>query len=144
MDCDGALTNFDIDPFVLALVDPGAYALNFPGCDRQFGDVNLSGSFTNFDIDSFVNLITSGQPAPYYPVLLWVEGVAVSSASGDITIHAEADDDGDGTLNASDDVKVTVVSISPSSTSASLGSQIIWTLQPTFSGFGFNASSSAA
>lgn len=61
MNCDGAFNNFDIDPFVLALVDPPVYESQFPTCDRaQVGDVNQDGAFNNFDIDPFVNCLVNG------------------------------------------------------------------------------------
>lgn len=60
MNCDGVVNNFDIDPFVLALTDPGAYALQYPDCDAANGDVNGDGVLNNFDIDPFVNCLTGG------------------------------------------------------------------------------------
>lgn len=54
MNCDGLVNNFDIDPFVLALVTPQAYVLAFPNCNILNGDVDHSGTLTNFDIDPFV------------------------------------------------------------------------------------------
>jgi len=58
LNCDGTLNNFDIDPFVLALTDPAAYAQAFPSCDRVLADVNGDGEVDNFDIDPFVDLLT--------------------------------------------------------------------------------------
>ncbi|QOJ14554.1 MAG: hypothetical protein HRU75_07840 [Planctomycetia bacterium] len=60
VNCDGAVNNFDIDPFVLLLVDPPAYHAAHPGCDPQRADVNGDGVVNNFDIDPFVALITGG------------------------------------------------------------------------------------
>lgn len=60
MNCDGVLNNFDIDPFVTALVDPIGYAIVYPDCDRQNADMNGDGSVDNFDIDPFVGLLTGG------------------------------------------------------------------------------------
>jgi len=60
MNCDGEVNNFDIDPFVLALTDPEAYAAQFPNCDPMNGDVNNDGALNNFDIDPFVALLTGG------------------------------------------------------------------------------------
>lgn len=63
MNCDGAVNNFDIDPFVLALLDPTGYAVAYPGCDRiAHGDCNSDGALNNFDIDPFVSCILSGCP----------------------------------------------------------------------------------
>jgi len=58
LNCDGAVNNFDIDPFVLALTDPAGYAQQFPNCDRMLADINGDGVVDNFDIDPFVKLLT--------------------------------------------------------------------------------------
>ncbi|MBL8879998.1 MAG: right-handed parallel beta-helix repeat-containing protein, partial [Phycisphaerales bacterium] len=60
MNCDGAVNNFDIDPFVLALTDVAAYALQYPTCTPLNGDTNHDGVLNNFDIDPFVTLLTGG------------------------------------------------------------------------------------
>lgn len=60
MNCDGAVNNFDIDPFVFALTDAGAYQALYPNCDILAGDINGDGAVNNFDIDPFVNLLTGG------------------------------------------------------------------------------------
>lgn len=60
MNCDGAVNNFDIDPFVQALIDPAGYAIAFPNCDPSNGDINQDNAFNNFDIDPFVALILGG------------------------------------------------------------------------------------
>jgi len=58
LNCDGAVNNFDIDPFVLALSDPAGYAKQYPNCDRMLADCNGDGVVNNFDIDPFVKLLT--------------------------------------------------------------------------------------
>jgi hypothetical protein len=58
LNCDGAVNAFDIDPFVLALTSPDAYAAAFPACDYMLADVNGDGAVNAFDIDPFVNLLT--------------------------------------------------------------------------------------
>ncbi|MBL8881031.1 MAG: hypothetical protein JNG88_18095 [Phycisphaerales bacterium] len=60
LNCDGEVNNFDIDPFVLALTDPDAYAAAFPDCDASAADINDDGVVNNFDIDPFVALLTGG------------------------------------------------------------------------------------
>lgn len=72
--CDGVLNNFDIDPFVAALLDSGsptppeAYeqlVANAGACWEQRGcwaDLNCDGSFNNFDIDPFVNCRINAPP----------------------------------------------------------------------------------
>lgn len=53
--CDGVVDFFDIDPFVLALLDPAAYAAGHPGCNTLcVNDVNHDGVVDFFDIDPFV------------------------------------------------------------------------------------------
>ncbi len=58
LNCDGAVNAFDIDPFVLALSDPAAYAALHPDCNRQLADCNGDGLVNAFDIDAFVLLLT--------------------------------------------------------------------------------------
>lgn len=58
VNCDGLINNFDIDPFVLALTDPTAYAAAFPSCAVILADVNRDGAVNNFDIDAFVGRLT--------------------------------------------------------------------------------------
>ena len=60
LNCDGALDAFDIDPFVVALTDPDAYAAAYPDCDIIFADCNMDGQVDAFDIDSFVALLMGG------------------------------------------------------------------------------------
>lgn len=60
MNCDGRIDNADIDPFVLALVDPPAYAAAYPGCTATNGDFDADGALTGFDVDGFVLRLTSG------------------------------------------------------------------------------------
>jgi len=58
LNCDGAINNFDIDPFVLALTNPAGYAQQYPNCNRMLADINGDGIVNNFDIDPFVLLLT--------------------------------------------------------------------------------------
>ena len=60
LNCDGAVNNFDIDPFVLALTSPSGYDAAYPDCDSMLADCNEDGSVDNFDIDAFVELVTGG------------------------------------------------------------------------------------
>ena len=54
------MNSFDIDPFVLVLADPAAYALAYPNCDADLADINGDGAVNSFDIDPFVVLSTGG------------------------------------------------------------------------------------
>jgi hypothetical protein len=58
LNCDGGLNAFDIDPFVLALTSPTAYAAAFPACDYMLADINGDGAVNAFDVDPFVALLT--------------------------------------------------------------------------------------
>lgn len=60
MNCDGRTNNFDIDPFVLAVIDPEAYASTYPGCLLINGDMNGDGLVNNFDITNFVLCLEHG------------------------------------------------------------------------------------
>lgn len=54
LNCDGAVTFADIDPFVLALSEPAAYAQAFPACGAALADTNCDGVRNFKDIDGFV------------------------------------------------------------------------------------------
>ena len=57
LNCDGAVDFFDIDPFVLAITDPGGYTGEYAECDILAGDCNDDGLVDFFDIEPFVELI---------------------------------------------------------------------------------------
>jgi len=54
LNCSGGVDAFDIDPFVLALLNPAQYAIDYPACDVSCADTNSSGGVDAFDIDSFI------------------------------------------------------------------------------------------
>ncbi len=58
--CDRRVDFFDVDPFVLALLDPPAYSTEFAECDLARSDVNADGRVDFFDIDPFVTCLFSG------------------------------------------------------------------------------------
>ena len=58
LNCDGVVNPFDIDPFILALTDPAAYAAAFPACLYLNADANADGIVSPFDIDPFIALLT--------------------------------------------------------------------------------------
>ena len=60
MNCDGVVNNFDIDPFVLALTDPGGYSAAYPDCNVYNADLDFDALITNFDIQPFVACLTFG------------------------------------------------------------------------------------
>ncbi len=53
--CDGRLTAADAAAFALALVNPTAYASNYPGCPINLADVNRDGKVNGADIRAFVD-----------------------------------------------------------------------------------------
>ncbi|MGE0482277.1 MAG: immunoglobulin domain-containing protein [Phycisphaerae bacterium] len=59
--CDGLVNNFDIDAFVLALVDgePG-WSAQYPCSFLCANDTNSDGAVNNFDIDPFVACLVGG------------------------------------------------------------------------------------
>lgn len=57
MNCDGAITFKDINPFVLALGGDTNYTDAFPACNRMNADTNHDGAVTFADIDAFVGLL---------------------------------------------------------------------------------------
>ena len=59
LSCDGLVNAFDIDPFVVALTDPDAYAAAYPDGDYMAADCDGNGLVNAFDIDPFVLLLTS-------------------------------------------------------------------------------------
>ena len=64
MNGDGALNGGDIDPFFLALGDPAAFVLQFPGIDPDiWGDFNGDQRLNGGDIDPFFACLGGG-PCP--------------------------------------------------------------------------------
>lgn len=58
MNGDRRLNGADIDPFFLALVDPGAFARQYPNIDPvQAGDINQDGRFDGGDLEVFFRLL---------------------------------------------------------------------------------------
>ncbi len=55
MNCDGAFNIDDVVPFVLALIDPGAYGTQYPGCDILNGDFDNSGAVDGLDTQGLVD-----------------------------------------------------------------------------------------
>jgi len=55
--CDLVVDVNDIPPFILALIDPAAYAAAYPGCDRMQADVNQDGQVDGRDVAPFAALL---------------------------------------------------------------------------------------
>lgn len=55
---DGDISVLDINAFALAIADPAAFAVQYPGVDRlRAGDVNRDGALDVLDINPFVELL---------------------------------------------------------------------------------------
>jgi len=93
---DGLVNNFDIDPFVAAVVD-GTYICS--------ADTNCDGLVNNFDIDPFVQAVVDGVCAPcsggggqskVLNDLCWWGGYLPGAVPDDFIVTYYADADGDG------------------------------------------------
>lgn len=58
MNCDGVVNILDINPFVLALADAGAYFSTYPNCCLFLADINGDFDLDVLDINPFVSLLT--------------------------------------------------------------------------------------
>lgn len=57
LDCDGSLDLMDVEPFILALIDPDEYPKQYPACDFMLGDINADGSLDLLDVEPFIELL---------------------------------------------------------------------------------------
>ncbi|MCH7870634.1 MAG: hypothetical protein IID33_02940 [Planctomycetes bacterium] len=57
LNCDGAIDALDIEPFLVALFEPGQYPGRFPNCDIELGDINADGAVDALDIEPFLDLL---------------------------------------------------------------------------------------
>ncbi len=61
LDCDGLVNTLDIDPFVLAVIDPSGYESSYPNCSIMNGDINQDGVVNPLDVDPFVQCVIDGE-----------------------------------------------------------------------------------
>jgi hypothetical protein len=64
MDCDGAVTFADINPFVRAILGQQGYESRYPNCAWLNGDINGDGAVDFDDINPFVRCIAAGGCPP--------------------------------------------------------------------------------
>jgi len=57
MNCDGAANGLDIQAFVKAIIDPAAYAVEFPGCNPAHGDMNADNLVNTADVVDFAESV---------------------------------------------------------------------------------------
>jgi hypothetical protein len=60
VNCDGAVNGLDIQPFVLAILDPDAYAAAYPACDIYNADLNADCVLDTADVTALVSLLLGG------------------------------------------------------------------------------------
>ena len=56
LNCDGRIDGRDVQPFVLSLIDPAAYAAAYPECDIIAADLNCDTAIDSLDVPPFVGL----------------------------------------------------------------------------------------
>jgi hypothetical protein len=64
LNCDGVVNQDDIEPFLLAVSDPTAYAAQYPNCDINNADINGDLAVNSLDIPPFFSLLRGPVPAP--------------------------------------------------------------------------------
>lgn len=57
VNCDNVVDVYDINVFVMTIVDPAGYAAAYPGCDIMLADLTGDGIVDVFDIEPFVDLV---------------------------------------------------------------------------------------
>ncbi len=57
LNCDGVVGAFDIEPFIMAMVDVEGYRGAYPACDPLLADVNDDSRVDAFDIEPFIDLL---------------------------------------------------------------------------------------
>ena len=60
LNCDGGINEQDINPFVLALVNPAVYQQAYPDCNVVNADCNRDNYVNSLDIDPFVDMLIGG------------------------------------------------------------------------------------
>ena len=60
LNCDDAVDAFDIDPFIIALLQPALYEIQYPDCQRLHADADANGSINAFDIEPFIETLLAG------------------------------------------------------------------------------------
>lgn len=55
--CDMNVNGQDITPFVIALIDPVQYAIDYPGCNILNGDINQDTNVNSLDVAPFVECV---------------------------------------------------------------------------------------
>lgn len=139
MDCDIDLR--DIAVFSRCFTGSGGGP---PATGCSTSDFNANGAVELLDF-GVVQSAVSGPAGscPQLPVLVFVEGLAVSQALGDRTIDVLVDPEGDGTFTLQETKIVTNVLLQASPMSGTWGTPISVTLQPAIAPLAFDATTTA-
>lgn len=62
LNCDGAVDQQDIEPFVLAVIDTASYASTYPNCDASRANINGDAANDGLDVGGFVTCLLGGCP----------------------------------------------------------------------------------
>ena len=57
LNCDCTVDALDIEPFIVALFDPGRYDKLYPTCNIELADINDDGTVNALDIEPFIDLL---------------------------------------------------------------------------------------
>ncbi len=57
LNCDGSIDLADVEPFLVALIDPGEYETRYEDCDINLADLNDDGSVDLQDVEPFIELL---------------------------------------------------------------------------------------
>ena len=52
-----SINAFDIQPFLVVLINPADYTPQYPACSAALADLNLNGTVNQFDIQPFIDLL---------------------------------------------------------------------------------------
>ncbi len=57
INCDGSIDLADVEPFIVALLNPGEYENKYPDCNINNADINEDGSVDLTDVEPFIELL---------------------------------------------------------------------------------------
>lgn len=135
VDQNGVIDARDIACFLSVLGDVGPNPINVP-CHQFTADLNNDGSVDELDVPYFAEALVSGYPPS--GAVLYVEGIAASTALGDAVVELLTDPDEDGTFTVAESSPVTVVAISFSPNLGPVGTPISITIAPAIAPLAFD------
>jgi hypothetical protein len=88
LNCDWEVSPDDIDPFILALLDPEGYATAWPSCDINLADMNNDQVVDGADIEAFTAAVLQWTPPPTGACCLQDTSCVVSTEVDCGSIHS--------------------------------------------------------